>query len=201
VLNTAGPWRPVWLEVSSAHINDFILNYSVSPDLEKVQGTVEVDIEGLYDRANVSIRFQDDVVYTTAAAKSSDGRLVIPFAIGTQPYTYFQGLNINRRRLDHPKLWYPAGYGHQSQYSVSVSIVKDSQELDVKIKKTGFRRSELVQNDDSHGKSFFFRINNIDIFCGGSCWIPADNFLPRITTAKYRNWLKLMIQGNQIMTR
>jgi beta-mannosidase len=84
---------------------------------------------------------------------------------------------------------------------VSVSIVKDSQKLDAKTKKTGFRRSELVQKGDSHGKSFFFRINNIDIFCGGSCWIPADNLLPRITSAKYRDWLKLMIEGNQIMTR
>ncbi|KAK2686096.1 hypothetical protein QWA68_015365 [Fusarium oxysporum] len=183
VLNTAGPWKPVWLEVSSAHINDFLLKYTVSPDLEKIQGTVEVDIEGLYDTANVSINFQDDAVYTTTAAKSSDGRLVVPFAI------------------DQPKLWYPAGYGHQPQYSVSVSIVKDSQKLDAKTKKTGFRRSELVQKGDSHGKSFFFRINNIDIFCGGSCWIPADNLLPRITSAKYRDWLKLMIEGNQIMTR
>nr|RBQ83252.1 hypothetical protein FVER53263_06511 [Fusarium verticillioides] len=184
VLNTAGPWKPVWLEVSSAHINDFLLNYSVSPDLKEVLGSVEVDVEGHYDTANVSIQFQDNIVYSTAAAaRSSSGRLVIPFTI------------------DQPKLWYPAGCGHQSRYTVSVSISKDGQKLDAKTKKTGFRKSELVQDGDSHGKSFFFRINNIDIFCGGSCWIPADNFLPRITTAKYREWLKLMIEGNQIMTR
>lgn len=84
---------------------------------------------------------------------------------------------------------------------MSVSISKDSQKLDAKTKKTGFRKSELVQNGDSHGKSFFFRINNVDIFCGGSCWIPADSFLPRITAAKYREWLKLIIEGNQIMAR
>lgn len=83
MLNTAGPWKPVWLEVSSAHISDFLINYSVSSDLEKVQGTVEVDVEGHYDTVNVSIQFQENVVYSTAAAKSSSGRLVIPFTIGT----------------------------------------------------------------------------------------------------------------------
>lgn len=87
MLNTAGPWKPVWLEVSSAHISDFLLNYSVSPDLEKVQGTVEIDVEGCYDTANISILFQDTLVHDTVAAKPSSDRLVVPFAIGTQPYT------------------------------------------------------------------------------------------------------------------
>lgn len=83
VLNTAGPWKPVWLEVSSAHISDFLLNYSVSPDLEKVQGTVEIDVEGYYDTANISILFQDTLVHEKVATKSSSGHLVVPFTIGT----------------------------------------------------------------------------------------------------------------------
>jgi len=103
--------------------------------------------------------------------------------------------------LEDPKLWYPAGYGDQTQYDITVSVLRNGQELDKVTKKSGFRRSELVQNPDCHGKSFFFKVNNIDIFCGGSCWIPADNFLPRITPAKYREWLELMIEGHQIMTR
>ncbi|SPJ78522.1 related to beta-mannosidase [Fusarium torulosum] len=183
MLNTAGPWRPVRLEVSSAHIENVLIKYVVSPDLKKIEGTVEVDVDGPFDKANVSIHLQEDVIYTTTIERSSKDRFSVSFTI------------------DDPKLWYPAGYGRQSQYNVTVSIFQDGQELDKTTKKTGFRRSELVQKDDSYGKSFFFRINNIDIFCGGSCWIPADNFLPRITPGKYRDWLELMIEGNQIMTR
>ena len=79
--------------------------------------------------------------------------------------------------------------------------MKEGVKLDTWQKKSGFRRSELVQKDDRYGQSFYFCINNVDIFCGGSCWIPADNFLPRATPDVYRSWLKLMIEGNQIMTR
>lgn len=103
--------------------------------------------------------------------------------------------------VDDPKLWFPAGYGPQSLYNVTATIALDGQQLDKRSKDTGFRRNELIQKHDSHGQSFFFRVNNIDIFCGGSCWIPADSFLPRITPAKYRDWLQLMVEGNQTMTR
>ena len=46
-----------------------------------------------------------------------------------------------------------------------------------------------------------FEINNIPIFCGGSCWIPAESFIPRMTPQKYREWVKLAVDGNQIMIR
>lgn len=103
--------------------------------------------------------------------------------------------------LEDPKVWYPAGYGDQPLYDVSVDIVRKGDILDSWTRRTGFRRSELVQDHDTHGQSFFFRVNNIDVFCGGSCWIPADSFLPRIGPEKYRKWLQLMVEGNQIMTR
>lgn len=99
------------------------------------------------------------------------------------------------------KAWYPVGYGEQSLYDVTVEIVKNGSVVDRKTKRTGFRHSELVQKDDAHGQSFYFRVNHVDVFAGGSCWIPADNFLPRLTREKYREWLELMIEGNQIMTR
>ncbi|KAF4334987.1 beta-mannosidase [Fusarium beomiforme] len=182
-LMTAGPWRPVRLEVSSASINDMLIKYDVFQDLKRIEGTIELEVEGTFNKADISISWQDNAVFTASIEGSSETRLVVPF------------------HIDDPKLWYPAGYGPQSLYDVTVTIASDSQQLDKRSKTTGFRKSELIQKDDSHGKSFFFRINNVDIFCGGSCWIPADSFLPRITSAKYRDWLKLMVEGNQIMTR
>jgi beta-mannosidase len=34
-----------------------------------------------------------------------------------------------------------------------------------------------VQTPDSVGKTFYFRVNGVDVFCGGSDWIPADSFV------------------------
>jgi beta-mannosidase len=82
-----------------------------------------------------------------------------------------------------------------------VEILSNGHVLDRAQQKTGFRRSELVQKDDAKGQSFYFRVNNVDVFCGGSNWIPADNFLPRVSPQKYRDWLQLMVEGNQVMTR
>ena len=50
---------------------------------------------------------------------------------------------------------------------------------DQQTKTIGFRRVRLVEErlKDQEGLSFFFEINNVPIFCGGSNWIPADSFL------------------------
>jgi hypothetical protein len=68
-------------------------------------------------------------------------------------------------------------------------------------RRTGFRKGELIQEPDAIGKTFYFRINNIDVFCGGSDWIPADSFTPRVTSEKYRKWLEMMVDGYQVMIR
>jgi beta-galactosidase/beta-glucuronidase len=72
---------------------------------------------------------------------------------------------------------------------------------DTLFKRIGFRTCSLVQKPDSNGKSFYFRFNNFDIFCGGSCWIPADSFLSGITSKRYRDWIKLLAASNQVMIR
>jgi beta-mannosidase len=103
--------------------------------------------------------------------------------------------------LINPELWYPHGYGAQTLYDITVDVSKGEFQLDTMSKWTGSRRGELVKDDDKPGQSFYFRINGIDLFCAGSCWIPADNFIPHLTTEKYRKWVGTMIDGNQVMTR
>ena len=75
--------------------------------------------------------------------------------------------------------------------------------LDKASRKFGIRSSEVIQKplDGEPGTSFYFRINNVPIFAGGSNWIPADSFLPRLTTSSYRAWLQLLVEGGQNMIR
>ncbi len=107
--------------------------------------------------------------------------------------------------ISNPALWYPARYGKQPLYTVRATLLGPTADegAHAVTKKIGLRRAELVQHalHDQPGTSFFFKINNIPIFCGGSDWIPADNFVPRISRQKYYDWVKLALDGNQVMIR
>lgn len=80
---TAGPWRPVRLEVFSASINDMLIKYNISQDLKSIQGTIELEVEGSFDKADVCISLKAGSVFTTSVARSRESRLVVPFHIGT----------------------------------------------------------------------------------------------------------------------
>jgi beta-mannosidase len=103
--------------------------------------------------------------------------------------------------VKEPKLWYPHGYGAQPLYRVTAIVSAGGVNLHESTRRTGFRRGELVQEKDDVGKSFYFRVNGLDVFCGGSDWIPADSFTPRVTSETYRKWLELMVDGYQVMIR
>ncbi|KAJ4108671.1 hypothetical protein NW768_012148 [Fusarium equiseti] len=182
VLMTAGPWRPVRLEISHTHISNVRVDYDVSDDLSIITGKIVADIEGLVDEIIFTIRCGgQDILRVTQEAEN--------------------GTNVSEFKLENPNLWYPAGYGEQCLYSIAINASYQGTALNTWETKTGFRKSHLVQERDNHGQSFYFRINNIDVFCGGSCWIPAHSLLPSLEPDKYRAWLQLMIDGNQVMTR
>lgn len=104
-------------------------------------------------------------------------------------------------RMSEPKLWYPHGCGGQPLYEITATVSGREVNLHSITRKIGFRKGELVQVPDEIGKSFYFRINGIDVFCGGSDWIPTDSFTPRVSAERYRKWLEMMVDGYQVMIR
>jgi beta-mannosidase len=113
------------------------------------------------------------------------------------------GHATHKFKIEDPALWFPIRYGEQPLYTITATLLDGSSEVDSEHKMFGLRRAELVQRSmtDQPGTTFFFQINNIPIFCGGSDWIPADNFIPRISKEKYYDWVKLVADGNQFMIR
>lgn len=105
--------------------------------------------------------------------------------------------------VQDPQLWYPVRYGKQPLYTVKATLLDGENTLDEVTKRVGLRRLRLVQRPlvDAEGTTFFFEVNNIPLWVGGSNWIPADNFIPRISNQKYRDWLELLVEGGQIMAR
>lgn len=159
--------------------------YKLEDDLKACEGSVSVEVDGHPgDTIQVVLRNPEGTsVFATTCELDGNGPATANF------------------KLDSPALWYPYGYGKQPLYQLETEVLVDGAAVHQVTKKVAFRRAELVQEPDRYGKSFFFRINNVDIFAGGSCWIPGESFLPRLTPDDYRAWLRLMVEGNQIMTR
>ncbi|KAJ5144566.1 Glycoside hydrolase family 2 immunoglobulin-like beta-sandwich [Penicillium atrosanguineum] len=186
VLMTAGIWRAVRLEVYSARVVDLWpqTQLAVEHQTAEVTAVAKVDTVATGDyRARFSLNLKGTEIAHQDVPVSTDQNAAVTF------------------RLNRPELWWPHGYGEQTLYEVSVTLLRNGESVDQMSKRIGIRTAEIIQQPDKHGKSFFFRINGMDIFCGGSCWIPADSLLPSINAARYRKWIELMVEGRQIMIR
>ena len=181
---TCGPWRPVNLEIYDSRLSDLYFDSTVEKSLESATVVVHAAVEGEAEKVRLDVTLNDQSVSSeTVEAKS-----------GAVSATF---------HISNPSLWYPIRYGKQPLYTVKATLLSGTEEIDTITKKIGLRRAELVQDPlkDQPGSSFFFRINNIPIYCGGSDWIPADNFIPRISRERYYDWVKLVADGNQFMIR
>ena len=98
--------------------------------------------------------------------------------------------------VDHPELWWPAGYGGQPLYTVVVRFGAEERRFT-----TAFREVELVNEPDARGRSMFFRVNGRDIWAKGANWIPVDAFTSRQTPDRYRNLLADAVDANMNMIR
>ncbi|CAK7236394.1 hypothetical protein SBRCBS47491_009621 [Sporothrix bragantina] len=205
-LMTAGIWREVRLEVHSARI----------ADLWPKTTWLDVDsrVANITVLATIQASGWTDLTDLTASFRLSLGG----HEIACQDNIPVTNTNANQTvtveadfQVEDAQLWWPHGYGMQPLYEAAVSLFHrgtrtktgtgTGTELHSASKTFGIRSAELIQQPDKHGKSFYFRINGVDVFCGGSCWIPADSFLPSIDAERYRKWIELMVAGGQVMIR
>lgn len=186
IIMCAGIWRPVRLEVYHARIADICTEQSISKDYKSATVNVKAEVEGqdVHNlQAEIKISLDGKILKNATTSISSDGTISADLTI------------------DAPSLWMPTGYGEQKLYHVEVRISADHEEIHSDSRRIGIRKVELIQEPDQSGKSFYFRINDVDIFCGGSCWIPTDSILTNITPARLKAWIELMVPANQKMIR
>lgn len=184
MLMTCGPWRPVILDIYSSRISDLYFSTHVAGSLRFAEVIAKAEIEGDASHVRFEVLFDGD-------------------SVGAETVMVEDGFATATFHKNNPKLWYPAGYGTQPLYVLKATLFSDSEELDVASKRFGLRRARVLQRklDNAPGTTFLFEINNIPIFCGGSCWIPADSFIPRLTSEKYRKWVKMAVDCHQVMVR
>ncbi len=92
--------------------------------------------------------------------------------------------------VEDPALWWPAGYGGQPLYRVSVTLSDGQCELDCWSRRIGLRTMTVSRRKDQWGESFSHCVNGVDIFAMGADYIPEDNLLPRVNPQRTRRLLE-----------
>jgi beta-mannosidase len=194
ILLTCGPWKPIYLETSISKIEDVWMEYELTEDLTEAKGNIFLRTQGPGGRVEIEIQEKQGNLAKTKVSCldhcNYNSTTKYAFTVQIEP-------------------WWPRGYGKQPLYTLTARLFDEEDERKEvpstpvhEISKTiGFRNVDLIQEEDGFGTSFHFRINNIDIFAGGACWIPADSFLSTMTPDRYREWIRLAVEGNQNMIR
>ena len=188
---TCGPWRPVSLEIYECSISEVDIVTHVNDDLSSATINIKACVAGAVSRGmkiEFLISLHDHQVVREQVQVRKQG----------------MGVTFTTKR---PSLWYPARYGKQAMYNLTVSLFSGSNDLlHRKVRRFGLRKAKIIQRrlQDEDGTSFVVEVNDIPIFCGGSNWIPADSFLTRMSPcsgSSYQDWVTMLIQGNQMMLR
>lgn len=182
-----GPWKPIYLEFFRMRIakEKVLVTRDMAPDLK----SAAISVRGFIDCPR-------DVIDLTAILLDPSG---ITIDKQLTPINKLDGSFEVKITVDDPQIWYPFQYGEQPLYLFRLELG----DVDVFEQTVGLRRVRLLQHalKKAKGTSFVFEINNIRIFCGGSCWIPGDFLLPRMTLERYESWISTIKRGNQSMVR
>ncbi len=183
---TCGILRPIEITAySTGRIGDVHIGQDHSRD---GQVTLAVKTElSLYDTADV----------TLTVSSLSDGK-----EVASEKLPASGRISESKLVIENPKLWWPNGMGEQPLYDITVVLTDgEGKELDRVVKRTGLRTVKLDRHPDEWGESFQFVVNGIPMFAKGANWIPADQFVTRITDNHYEHLISSTAAANMNMLR
>ena len=89
--------------------------------------------------------------------------------------------------LEHPRLWWPNGYGEQPLYTVHMVLENPDGSVKQEQKRTiGIRTLTVSRERDEWGREFAFMVNGVKLFAMGANYIPEDCIYSRITEERQK---------------
>ncbi|MBB6369393.1 beta-mannosidase [Chryseobacterium shigense] len=161
-----------------------------------------------------NIQFQQHSLTNTLAEVSfnmeifadNEGEYTAWFNMNKGKYSFYLKKGLNKiavpYKIKNPKIWQPNGWGKSQLLATRISLLTARGQIiyDTKVS-YGLRTVELVQEKDTAGKSFYFKVNGKPLYAKGTNWIPGDSFSPRMTKEKYHQLIKDAKDANMNMIR
>ncbi len=92
--------------------------------------------------------------------------------------------------IKNPQLWWPAGYGKQPLYDLTVTVVCDGA-TETARQHFGIRIVNLdTSKTEAGSRRFRLVVNETPIFCKGGNWIPADLVYARTSPQRYETLIR-----------
>jgi len=91
-------------------------------------------------------------------------------------------------KIKNANLWWSNGLGKPYLYNLNF-IVEGESLKQSKVVNYGIRKLLLIQEPDSIGKSFYFKLNGVPVFMKGANVIPRQSFLPSASKQKLKELL------------
>ncbi|MCX6151436.1 MAG: hypothetical protein NTX22_12970 [Ignavibacteriales bacterium] len=182
---TSGIWRSIFLKAwSSASLKDIqLVQKSLTKDVAALTAYLEInsDVDDYFDLK--ILNNNNELVHKSIILKKGINKISASFEI------------------ENPKFWWPNGLGEHYIYEFNTSLSKNDKPIDEMNTKFGLRTIQVVQDQDSIGRSFYFKVNGIPIFMKGANYIPSDIFLNRVTPVEYEKIIKSAVDANMNMLR
>lgn len=177
---TCGIWRPVFIKAwQSSKINN-VYTQTLSLDSNKAFMHTQIDLQ-IEEEGDYTI-ICDSVV------------LKKHLKVGTQYLNY-------TFEVVKPELWWCNGMGKAHLYHQKIILYKNKQFIDSASIKYGIRTIELINEADSMGTSFYFKLNGKAIFVKGANYVPQDVFLPRVSENQYKYLIQAVKDAHMNMLR
>jgi beta-mannosidase len=154
--------RLEWIGTARVRVDQLVPLAELSPDLKNGTVLARLFVEGLTDQP-VSGKLTAELLET---GQKTVGDVEI------HPGMHSCELSL---QVPSPRLWWPAGHGEQSLYTLRVTLAVDDQVVGRKTATIGFRHVKV--NQEVHPqiwRYFVFEINGKQIFCKGGNFVPAD---------------------------
>jgi len=182
-LNTSGIWRPVKLVAW----NDFKI-HNVYIKQIKLRDTVSFMVAEIRYDSKLKKDLRYDVYVNDSLV---NGRQF-------NPSNYNPGIAF---QIKNPKLWWPHNLGEPYFYNIKVIVREEDKILDSISVKKGLRTIELINEKDSIGESFYFKVNAIPVYAKGANYIPQNSFQNKVTDSHYEKLLNDVVDANMNMLR